>query len=347
MSQVPNATVSEQLGAKEETTTAPAADATTRESVADMKKMLMDGKTTEDGKSAWTMTLETFGMADGKHHKSDVIVDTIEKSFAVLGAYVTDDQMQMVPLAAFVGATKEQFLRSFLKWAETNDGKEDKNNNCSSSGTTTAINVSKARRRLDAYFNWMNDNQHDLTEPPLTAANVAEAGKVWDVQITYDINGSFVWWIDLGRLDKEELRKISNRDHLRYIVWLSHLIMLDARAQENGAKIVEDLGMMGFVKTATLVSPSLGAKMDRLTIGILPVKMNKIYIFGAARWMNLLMSLLKPFTSKKMRQRLVILPQKTDPRAFCEDIFTRKNIPRGFSSLEGEADGRAVLESFQ
>lgn len=313
----------------------------------DMKKILMDARASADGKSVWNMTLETFGMADGKHKRGDVLVDSVVEGLEALRAYVEDDRIAalmkpVTPILEAFNATQDELFTAFLKWAE----KEDDN----AAPTKRKINLSKACRRLDAYLGWMNDNQQDLTDEPLTAASVAEAGKIWDVQITYNNSkddGCFLWWIDLGRLDKETMRTVSNRDHLRYIVWLSHLIMLDKHAQENGAMIVEDMGMIGFYKMATLVPPDLGAKMDRLTIGILPVKMKSIYIFGAARWMQLLMGLLKPFMSKKMRQRMVILPKKTNPQAFCEEKFTRQSIPKGFSSLEGDADGRALVASYQ
>ena len=208
------------------------------------------------------------------------------------------------------------------------------------------INVSKARRRLDAYFAWMDENRKDFEEP-LTHQSILKASKIWDIQITYDEQNNFVWWIDLGKLNKEQIKKLSPSEHLRYVVWFSHLVMLDKNAQDNGAMIFEDLGMIGFWKMATLVPTELGAKMDRLTIGILPVKMKKIYVFGAARWMSLLMLIMKPFMGKKMRERMVILPKKTNLQTFCDDLVTRKNIPEGFSSLEGGHARDVFFESLK
>jgi hypothetical protein len=227
-----------------------------------------------------------------------VLVDSLSDGLELLNDYVTERQktmdkpwalMDLVPLQSF-NTTQDQFLTAFLKWAETED----------TNSSELKMNVTKARRRLDAYFAWMEDNRKDF-EDPLTLESILPASKIWDIQITYDKDNTFVWWIDLGRLDKETIKKMSPRDHLRYVVWFSHLVMLDKNAQENGAMIIEDLGMIGFWKMATLVPTELGAKMDRLTIGILPVKMKKIYVFGAARWMHLLMGLLKPFLGKKMR----------------------------------------------
>ena len=113
------------------------------------------------------------------------------------------------------------------------------------------------------------------------------------------------------------------------------------------AMIIEDLGMVGFWKMATMVPAELSAKMDRLTIGILPVRMKKFYIFGAARWMQLMMAFMKPFLGKKMRERMVILPRKTDMQKFCDDLVSRKNIPSGFSGLEGDHPLDVVINKFK
>ena len=95
---------------------------TTRESVAEMKRMLVDGRQS-DRRRKIRVDHDARNVGYGKHHKADVM---IEMGLVVLDAYVADIQVQLVPLSAFGRATKEQFLRSFLKWAETNDGNEDK-----------------------------------------------------------------------------------------------------------------------------------------------------------------------------------------------------------------------------
>lgn len=315
------------------------AETSAKTEVAQMKKMMLETKV--DGKkSVWAMTLETFGMADGKSKKSDIQVDTVEQGLELLNEYVAGKSeagdtkwMDYVPLNEF-NAKQDDFLMAFLKWAEKPDSKDE---------TKTKVNVSKAHRRLDAYFEWMKENHEDLKEP-LTKESIKEAAKIWDIQITYDEKEQFVWWIDLGALDKDAIKKLSNREHLRYIVWFSHFVMLDKKAQEHGAIIVEDLANMGFFKMATLVPTDLGAKMDRLTIGILPVRMKGIHVFGAARWMSLLMTLMKPFMGKKMRERMILVPRKTDIQKYCDDLVTRKNIPVKIFGLEGEAPRDAVFE---
>lgn len=310
-----------------------------RKELSEMKKMLMETKVGEGNKSVWTTTLETFGMADGKHKKNDVWIDTVQDGLELLNDYVSqleeNKSMNLVPLGEF-NATQDQFLTAFLKWAE-----KDSNDKASSNKT---INVSKARRRLDAYFEWMSDNAKDFEEP-LTVESIAPAAKIWDIQVTYDEKGHFLWWIDLGALNKAAIKKLLPRDHLRYVVWFSHFVMLDKKAQDNGAMIIEDLGFIGFFKMATLVPTELSAKMDRLTIGILPVRLKAIYVFGAASWMNLLMMLMKPFMGKKMRDRMILMPKKTDMQTFCDELVARKNIPVNFCGLKGLARRDMMFET--
>jgi len=334
-----------------------------------MKKVLMDSKvkcdTTGKQKSVWAMTLETFGMADGHSKGGDVVVETLEEGLEILNEHLQDKDrklqetqnndnekkdddpstlctswMDLVPLNEFE-ATQDQFLAAFLKWAtkdpdSANTSKKGKDKHKTGKGN---INVSKARRRLDAYFEWMDANMaQNLKEKPLTRESIQAAAKVWDIQITYTNEGLFVWWVDIGALDKEVLGAMDSQEHLRYLVWFSHFVIFDAKAQDHGAMIIENLGRIGFWKMCTLVPMDLGAKLDRLTIGILPVKMKSIYVFGAAGWMNILMTMMKPFMGKKMRDRMVVVnDKKTDMQTYCDELVTRAQIPQGFCGLQGEA----------
>lgn len=112
----------------------------------------------------------------------------------------------------------------FLKWAEKERTDGITNNQ------VKRINVSKAARRMDAYFQRVNDNRADLKEP-LTVDSITAAAKAWDIQITYDEQGHFLWWICPGSLDRDAIQQMDNTDHLRYLVWFSHLVMFDEKAR--------------------------------------------------------------------------------------------------------------------
>lgn len=70
----------------------------------------------------------------------------------------------------------------------------------------------------------------------------------------------------------------------------------------------ESIGKLGFFAMLTMFPAKLGAKLDRLTIGVLPIKMKALLILDAPRWMSMLMGLFSLFMSKKMKQRMVRTP---------------------------------------
>merc|ERR1712224_261981 len=149
--------------------------------LSDMKKVFMDTKISLDGKdgkkkSIWAVSMETFGMAHGKDGEGDLWLETVEQGVPMLRNYIkekdrklfeerekdkkkkksSDDAssyfeswMDLVPLEEF-HATQSQFLKAFLRWAtkDKEDAVDDENKHL-------IVNASKARRRLDSYFDWM------------------------------------------------------------------------------------------------------------------------------------------------------------------------------------------------
>jgi CRAL/TRIO domain len=264
--------------------------------------------------------------------------------------------MDLVPLNEFQ-ATQDELFIAFLKWSvkdpsDADDKKKKSKKNPMEDDTNTkskTFNVTKASRRLDSYFEWMRENMADtLKDRPLTWESIQAAAKIWDIQVTVDDEGRFVWWIDLGVMDQEAIKSMAPLEHVRYVVWFSHLVMLDTHAQDNGAVIVENCGRIGFFKMMTLVPMELSAKLDRLTIGILPVKMKAVHVFGAATWMHVIIGLMRPFMSKKMRERMIIINEKkTDMQAYCDNLVTRKHIPKGFCGLQGEVERDAFYTTWK
>ena len=61
-----------------------------------------------------------------------------------------------------------------------------------------------------------------------------------DERATYDADGRFVWWLDFKKLDKAAIKAETVTNHLRSMVWYSHAMMYDEKAQANGMVIVED-----------------------------------------------------------------------------------------------------------
>jgi hypothetical protein len=311
-------------------------------------------------KTMWSMTMETMGMAGGKDGDGDLWIETLEQGVSMLKKYIKekdvklaeeqatakkklpfDAWMDLVPLEEF-HVSQTTFLKAFLKWAikdkEDMTGKESK----------LTINASKARRRLDSYFDWMKENMaEDIAENPLTLDSVSHVQDLWEIQGSYDKQGRFCWWFDVGKMDLKETKNLSPQDQLRYIVWWTHLVMFDAKAQDNGITMIEDLDKIGFWGAMTIIPMELSTKMDRLTIGVLPVKMKGIYMFGCARWMSLMMALMKPFLSKKMRGRLIVVSDSEDRQEFSDNMLERDNIPDGFCKLQGELEHNFSILKFK
>jgi hypothetical protein len=297
----------------------------------DLKKMLHDTKVDGGRKSVWQMTVETFGMADGGNEKKeDVICSTLEEAVSSLEAMLKAEkdkhpkwQLTLVPFDQF-NATLADLIRAFCCWV-----KKDGEN---------FYNVSKAFRRLDVYATWMEDHRADL-EKPLTKDSIREVADLWMMKLTPDAKSKgIVMWLDVGALDLTGIRQHVTQDSLRYTVWQCHLVMFDKRAQDNGLVVVQAMGFKGMIETFTMVPMDLGTKLDRLTIGVLPLKVKSIIMFNHRRWLSIVMTLLRPLLGKKMRQRITIVPKNQEPQAVLDEAVGRDSIPVGFGGLNGNVE---------
>lgn len=313
-------------------------------------------------RSMWAVSMETWGMMGGKEGEGDLMLETVEEGVPILKKYIKEKDlklaeeqatakeklpfnswMDLVPLEEF-HVSQTTFLKSFLKWSM----KDQEDIVEGSEGANLVVNASKARRRLDSYFDWMKENMAEsIAKAPLTLDSVIHVQKLWELQSSYDKEGRYCWWFDIGKMDQKGIKECDPMDQLRYIVWYSHLVMFDLNAQDKGVILMEDLDKIGFWNTMTLIPMELSAKMDRLTIGVLPVKMKGIYMLGCARWIHLMMALMKPFLSKKMRSRLIVINETDDRQEFMDGIFERDNVPDGFCKLQGEMPPNASIEKFK
>lgn len=211
---------------------------------------------------------------------------------------------------------------AFLAWARV---KQD----------PSKVNVDKALRRLESYADWMHDTGTDLIEPALTPQSIKKALDAWAFSSSIDGEGCLVWWMDVAQMDFPSLKKdFKPEDHLRAFVWYSHALMYDESAQKNGMVIIENLAKIGMIDCFTLMPTKLATKLDRLTIGVLPVKMQYCYMFESPTWMNVFMKLVGVFMSKKMKERLVFLKSWDE----VDKIGGLENIPKGFGKCDGKLE---------
>ena len=234
------------------------------------------------------------------------------------------------PFSEF-GRTLDDLLGAFLLWARTGGEEEDEEDDAAASAPDRQINVTKAFRRLESYAEWMQDNSEELTAEPLTAASVRDDLEPWKMSTSPDRRGRLVWWIDLGQMDVARVKEQSPAGVLRAFVWYAHYVLFDERAQTRGMVFMENCAEMGFIQSITLVPMSVGTKLDRLTMGVLPIKMKALYIFEVAMWMSLFMKMAGMFMSNKMKERILIC----DDYSGVEEIVALEHIPKGFGTLQG------------
>ena len=213
-------------------------------------------------------SVKTFSMmGGGKNQKGDVLMsaDNVAGAIELIKKMIADDTakkpakagkwaFRASPHAAF-GKTIEDSFAAFLRWAQVGSDDEEEGGS-----PTQEVNVSAAFRRIEAYAEWMEGNAAELAEPPLTAQSIEAALRCWCSQATYDADGRFVWWLDFKKLDKAAIKAETVTNHLRSMVWYSHAMMYDEKAQANGMVIVEDAAQMGFWTAMTLVPMDLGAR---------------------------------------------------------------------------------------
>lgn len=269
-----------------------------------------------DGTNVIGESMKTFSMTEGTNKKGDVTIRASDMPGA-LAALKTQIEhaktkakgrkLEMWEFKASphaqMGKTLDDTFKAFLMWARLGSKDDDDDD----VGEVGVINVSKAFRRVESYADWMEDSKSDLLAGPMNY-NVCKVGvALWGMACSYDASGRLVWWVDLGKLDRDKLKTYPVEDSLRMFVWFAHVVMYDPKAQENGMCFAEILGTkLGFWSMMTLFPMKLSVKLDRLTIGVLPVKMKMLVILDTPGWMSILMKIFGVFISKKMKSRMKV-----------------------------------------
>lgn len=278
------------------------------------------------------------GLTETPEKAQDVMVESVDEALDKLKAMVEIEKetaqqrpqkwnFATVPLEPFQKTLDDVFL-AFLLWAKVDDSNQ--------------FNVSRAFERLTAYATWMDNTGRDMIDPPLNVDSIRQAWKEWNMKVSYDKAGHFVWWLDFSDIDLERVKAIPVDENLRLFVWFSHFAMFDLQAQHNGCVLVKNLGKIQFWNSLTLLNPKLAHKIDRLTIGTMPVKMKQIYVCESPQWAHILVKLMMPFLSPVVKDRLVFLG---NPK-ILEDILGLDCIPVGFLGTQGRLEKDIVWAAF-
>mmetsp|Transcript_32683 Transcript_32683/g.48401 ORF Transcript_32683/g.48401 Transcript_32683/m.48401 type:complete len:369 (-) Transcript_32683:130-1236(-) len=231
------------------------------------------------------------------------------------------------PLSCFDKTLDDVFL-SFCRWAKESD--------------STQINVTRAFERLTSYATWMDKTNRDMIDPPLTTSSIEKEWETWGMKVSHDKAGRLVWWLDLSRVDLDEVQKIPSDKSLRLFVWFSHLLMFDSRAQEHGCVFIQNMGKIPFWNGMThLVPPRLAQKVQSLTVGVMPIRMKHIYACESPKWTQVLLGIMKPFLSQTVKDRIVCIE---NPK-ILEDILGQDCIPSNFVGTDGTMEKDDVFSA--
>ena len=292
-------------------------------------------------------TRKTFSMATSTNKKGDVFLpskdlkDALASLKAMIEAAKLKAKGKKLAMWDFRSSPHEQFGRSLddtfgacLMWARITDvDDEDDDADGAVKGVT---NVSKAFRRLETYAEYMEDTGTELTEPALVFDDgMAAVHKTWGFSTSVAPNGELVWWIDMGGMDLAAVKETPVLATFRYVVWYAHAIMYNANAMEHGMSFCNTVGSnVSFWAATTMVPMKLKAKIDRLTIGTLPVKIKCIMILDPPWWMATMMAIIGAFMSAKMKKRMVLL-KKPDCWAGPAARWGAGCVPKGFAECGG------------
>jgi len=318
---------------------------------------VMNDKSKSEGFDVIKEYRKTFSNnPDGSDKKGDLIVPSPKEALPLLKELVEQTKsnakkeskrnkwnFEKSPHKQFDKTLDDTFM-AFIMWARVKKVYNKKDKDISADLTVgNEINVSKAFRRLESYAEWMESTGSDLIEPPLTPMSVKNGLDAWNMTTSFHNDGTFIWWSDISKIDVEYIKKeLTPEDSLRAFVWYSHYIMYNEKAQQHGIMSVLSADNMGLMESLTFMPMSVTSKMDRFTIGVLPVKMKNMYCTDCARWVKIMMKIFGMFMSKKMKKRIKLL----DDRKELVDIFGKEVIPKGFGNVEGSFTVDPMKEEF-
>lgn len=232
----------------------------------------------------------------------------------ILDAIVDDKQnsekwnFTTVPLKCY-NKTMDDVLVAFLQWAKT----EDEN---------PFYNVSKAFARVQEYATWMHARRDDLRG--LTNESIQRAWNAWNIKVSHDKEGRVVSWVDLASVG--DIKELTAKDSLCLFVWFAHYLVFRHQTKQNGIVVVVNMARVDLRSFVSMLPPSLGLKLEQLAKGILPIKIEQIYMIGSPKWCNVFMTMIKTLLSQYMRRRAVVLESPTD----LDEVVGPDCVPEGF-----------------
>mmetsp|Transcript_76716 Transcript_76716/g.152084 ORF Transcript_76716/g.152084 Transcript_76716/m.152084 type:complete len:275 (-) Transcript_76716:209-1033(-) len=128
---------------------------------------------------------------------------------------------------------------------------------------------------------------------------------------TRNANGELVMLIN-GKKIADYAKSYTMRDMLRYSVFYMTLLLQDEETQVNGAIILEDLHDYPIFALNSMkgMGPS-GMKASFDWLGAAPLRLRGLYVCRQPWYVGMMLTLVKPFMSKKLRERTHLYGQDT------------------------------------
>jgi len=178
----------------------------------------------------------------------------------------------------------------------------------------------------------MDEQKAVLLDPPLTLESVKTTKDLLYSRVAHDDCGRVVWWLDLAQTNFKAIKHVPHSEILRFFVWLSHLVMTDKSAQENGIIFLDCMDKVSFYSYMTMLPYQLGITIDKFMIGVTPLKTKLVVFLKRPLWFDVGFGLLSVFLPSRMKKRV---EQPGPDQASIEGIVGIKNIPVGFDSFNG------------
>jgi hypothetical protein len=243
--------------------------------------------------------------------------------------------------------------QSLLRKTETTNG---------STPPLPRINVSKAKRRFEAYAEWMENSAEALHKADgELIPNLLPSRQVFDafaIRVTRDACGRIVWWMDLDLADEETIRNVLDPHEIRrFFIWFAHFVMYNTNAQENGMVFMNSLAHMAIWEFMTMLPLELGIQTDEFMICVIPLKTKMLAFFNRPAWAKFAFGLLRVFLNRHMRNRVLMVHdgmdnvakrQKRQRTALQQILGGNVNdyVPQGFVGIDTGRTDTDLLEQF-
>ena len=119
------------------------------------------------------------------------------------------------------------------------------------------------------------------------------------------------------------------------LVWVAHLLFLDAGAQTKGLVVVDDMAEIGFYDYMTMLPVQVGISVDRFLISVTPLKAKNVVIMHLPKWAEIGYGLLSWFLTAKMKSRVTMVAKGEEAETLDKVVGGSEFIPSDFGTVEG------------